>query len=325
MKLKHTALWSGVVAAALLLTACGKSNSGSGSMSSSGMSSSTASTAQNGAWKTGLGVLTETTDDHRTGKINLVAAAVLLDGEGKIIDVTFDELESTISADGSGVLSMPTDYRTKRQKGDDYPLAAASGIKKGWTEQADAFADYLKGMTAEKVAKLETEEDGKPKDADLLSSCTIAIDGYRDAVAKACANAEALGAAKGDRVSLGIEAANASSDVTATDDKDVNAQVGCDDRGPDRRFRWPGDQCHRGYGGARPDRDVGRQCHGSGRRENQAGAGRKLRDAGCFLSGQGVVRAQRGLLLLPQGKDRCRDCKAPGGWLGCGPGCPVHH
>ena len=43
MKLKHTALWSGVVAAALLLTACGKSNSGSGSMSSSGMSSSTAS------------------------------------------------------------------------------------------------------------------------------------------------------------------------------------------------------------------------------------------------------------------------------------------
>ena len=45
MKLKHTALWSGVVAAALLLTACGKSNSGSGSMSSSGMSSSTASTA----------------------------------------------------------------------------------------------------------------------------------------------------------------------------------------------------------------------------------------------------------------------------------------
>lgn len=92
MKLKHTALWSGVVAAALLLTACGKSNSGSGSMSSSGMSSSTASTAQNGAWKTGLGVLTETTDDRRTGKINLVAAAVLLDGEGKIIDVTFDEL-----------------------------------------------------------------------------------------------------------------------------------------------------------------------------------------------------------------------------------------
>ena len=76
MKLKHTALWSGVVAAALLLTACGKSNSGSGSMSSSGMSSSTASTAQNGAWKTGLGVLTETTDDHRTGTGDFIGATI---------------------------------------------------------------------------------------------------------------------------------------------------------------------------------------------------------------------------------------------------------
>lgn len=325
MKLKHTALWSGVVAAALLLTACGKSNSGSGSMSSSGMSSSTASTAQNGAWKTGLGVLTETTDDHRTGKINLVAAAVLLDGEGKIIDVTFDELESTISADGSGVLSMPTDYRTKRQKGDDYPLAAASGIKKGWTEQADAFADYLKGMTAEKVAKLETEEDGKPKDADLLSSCTIAIDGYRDAVAKACANAEALGAAKGDRVSLGIEAANASSDVTATDDKDVNAQVDVtivalttDSDG--RVTSAIGDM-------AEPALTVMSDGNvmAPDAVKTKLEQGDSYGDAGCFLSGQGVVRAQRGLLLLPQGKDRCRDRKAPGGGLGCGPDCPVHH
>ena len=225
MKLKHTALWSGVVAAALLLTACGKSNSGSGSMSSSGMSSSTASTAQNGAWKTGLGVLTETTDDHRTGKIDLVAAAVLLDGEGKIIDVTFDELESTISADGSGVLSMPTDTRTKRQKGDDYPLAAASSLKKGWAEQADAFADYLTGLTPQQAARLETDKDGRAADPDLLSGCTIRVDQYRDAVAKACTNASALGAAKGDRVSLGVVAENASSDVTATDDKDLNAEV----------------------------------------------------------------------------------------------------
>ena len=62
-------------------------------------------------------------------------------------------------------------------------------------------------------------------DADLLSGCTIRVDKYRDAVAKACTNAAALGAAKGDRVSLGVEAENASSDITATDDKDVNAEV----------------------------------------------------------------------------------------------------
>ena len=72
---------------------------------------------------------------------------------------------------------------------------------------------------------LETDKDGKAVDADLLSGCTIRVDQYRDAVAKACTNASALGAAKGDRVSLGVEAENASSDITATDDKDVNAQV----------------------------------------------------------------------------------------------------
>ena len=120
---------------------------------------------------------------------------------------------------------MPTDYRTKRQRGSDYPLAEVSSLKKGWTEQADAFASYLKGMTAEQIAHLETDEAGKAKDADLLSHCTIAVEQYRRAVEKACTNADVLGAAKGDRVGLGIEVKNASSDVTATDDKDVNAQL----------------------------------------------------------------------------------------------------
>ena len=80
-------------------------------------------------------------------------------------------------------------------------------------------------MTPEQASMLETDKDGKAADADLLSGCTIRVDQYRDAVAKACTNASALGAAKGDRVSLGVEAENASSDITATDDKDVNAEV----------------------------------------------------------------------------------------------------
>ena len=80
-------------------------------------------------------------------------------------------------------------------------------------------------MTPEQVSMLKVDKDGKPTDADLLSGCTIAVDRYRDAVTRACANARTLGAAKGDRVALGIEAVNGTSDITATDDKDVNAQV----------------------------------------------------------------------------------------------------
>ena len=228
MTQRQKALLSCAVAAALLLSGCRKGNSDSGSMSSSNAmsgSSGSASTTQTGGWKTGLGILTEASDEARTGTIHTIAAAVLLDGDGKLADVMLDELEVEVTADGKGVVTMPTDYRTKRQKGDDYPLAAASSLKKGWAEQADDFADYLTGMTPEQASMLETDKDGKAVDADLLSGCTIRVDKYRDAVAKACTNASALGAAKGDRVSLGVEAENASSDITATDDKDVNAEV----------------------------------------------------------------------------------------------------
>ena len=156
MTQRQKALLSCAVAAALLLSGCRKGSSDSGSMSSSNAmsgSSGSASTTQTGGWKTGLGILTEASDEARTGTIHTIAAAVLLDGDGKLADVMLDELEVEVTADGKGVVTMPTDYRTKRQKGGDYPLAAASSLKKGWAEQADDFADYLTGMTPDDIYK----------------------------------------------------------------------------------------------------------------------------------------------------------------------------
>ena len=205
------------MAAALLLTACGKTNAGSGSSGSmSGSSGTSSAQTQTAAWKTGLGVVTEATDQDRAGKIELAAAAVLLDGEGKLESVLLDELEVSVSADSTGHVTLPTDWRTKRQKGDDYPLAEVSSLKKGWAEQVDAFSSYLIGMTPEQVSMLKVDKDGKPTDADLLSGCTIAVDRYRDAVTRACANAKTLGAAKGDKAALGIETVNGNADRRVT-------------------------------------------------------------------------------------------------------------
>ena len=120
---------------------------------------------------------------------------------------------------------MPTDYRTKRQKGDDYPLAAVSSLKKGWAEQADAFGSWLEGKTPDEVKKLKTDADGKPTEADLLSGCTIAVDRYRDAVVRACENAQVLGAARGDTVKLGVEVAEMPQGLAGTDDKDAQVQA----------------------------------------------------------------------------------------------------
>ena len=192
------------LAAALTLTACGGSGSGSSGSMSTGMGGSSSQTTQNAAWRTGLGILTEADGKERAGKINTIAAAVLLDAEGKVADVMLDEVELSVTGDGTGKVTMPGETLTKRQKGEDYPLAAVSSLKKGWTEQADAFGNYLTGKTPDEVKKLATDDDGKPKDADLLSGCTIAVDGYRDAVVRACENAKAVGSAHGDRAVLGV-------------------------------------------------------------------------------------------------------------------------
>lgn len=213
------------LAAALALTACSRSDSGSSGSMSMGTGGSSSQTTQNAAWRTGLGILTEASDQERAGKIDTIAAAVLLDAEGRVADVMLDEVEISVTGDSTGKVTMPTDDRTKRQKGDDYPLAAVSSLEKGWTEQADAFGNYLTGKTPDEVKKLATDDDGKPKDADLLSTCTIAVDGYRDAVVRACENAKAVGSARGDRAVLGVSVRNETKDLTADDDHDVTAQV----------------------------------------------------------------------------------------------------
>lgn len=198
MKKLSCVILGGALAAALALTACG-ANAGSGTGSSSmGMSESTgtAQSSQNGgnaAWRTGLGVLTEASASGDTSKVNTITAVVVLDGEGKVADVTLDEMELSLSADSSGGITLPSDLRTKRQKGSSYPLAEVSSLEKGWAEQADAFGRWLTGKTPDEVRDIKTDEDGRPADADLLSGCTITVDGYRDAVLRACENAKAVG------------------------------------------------------------------------------------------------------------------------------------
>ena len=145
--------------------ACGGSGSGSSGSMSTGMGGSSSQTTQNAAWRTGLGILTEADGEERAGKINTIAAAVLLDAEGKVADVMLDEVELSVTGDGTGKVTMPGETLTKRQKGEDYPLAAVSSLKKGWAEQADAFGDFLAGKTPDEVKKLATDDDGKPKDA----------------------------------------------------------------------------------------------------------------------------------------------------------------
>ena len=106
-----------LLTASLLLAACGSSSS-SGSSSGSMNGGSGAAQNQQGAWRTGLSMVTRVDSEERAGEIHTILAAVLLDEDGRIVQVSLDELESSITADANGVVTMPTDYRTKRQKGE---------------------------------------------------------------------------------------------------------------------------------------------------------------------------------------------------------------
>ena len=117
------------LAAALALTGCGGGSSGSSSGSMSGSTSAGSSAAESAAWRTGLGVLTETAGTDRAGSIHTVAAAVLLDADGKLAEVTLDELELSVSADSTGKVTTPTDTRTKPE---GLGLPAGRGV---WPEK----------------------------------------------------------------------------------------------------------------------------------------------------------------------------------------------
>ena len=71
---------------------------------------------------------------------------------------------------------------TKRELGNDYGMKAASKIGKEWYEQQEYFCNYIKDMTEDEVDAVSTDADGKPKEADLLSGCTVAVKDYITAV-----------------------------------------------------------------------------------------------------------------------------------------------
>lgn len=194
-----------VLAAALALNGCGADSSGSSGASEPAGSSSSLAETQNSGQRTGLGILTDTTAQGRTGKVHTVTAAVVLDREGRLEKVVLDELEVPVTAKDADTLTLPEDHRTKRQKGEEYPLAEVSSIGQGWTRQADAFGQYLTGKTAGEVRNLATDEEGRSTDPDLLTGCTIAVDRYRDAVLLACENAEPLEPLPTDAVAAGLQ------------------------------------------------------------------------------------------------------------------------
>lgn len=156
--------------------------------------------------KTGYAISSEIKEDEYNKsdsalEIDSVCAAVLVDADGKIIDVKIDEAQTKpdLTKDNGDV----SDLRTKLEKKEDYGMKSASPIGKEWYEQVDAFEAWAKGKTAEEV-KAGIGEDGYASDADLKAGCTIYANGFATVTAQAVENATDCGAKATDTLKLGM-------------------------------------------------------------------------------------------------------------------------
>ena len=106
--------------------------------------------------------------------------------DGTITSCIFDAVQAKVSFDATGVVTadLTTPVQTKNELGENYGMVAWGGAIAEWNEQAASFAEYVIGKTAEEVSGIAVEA-GKPTDADLTSSVTIAIGGFQGLIAKA--------------------------------------------------------------------------------------------------------------------------------------------
>ena len=156
--------------------------------------------------KTGYAISSEIKEDEYNKsetalELDSVCAAVLVDADGKIIDVKIDEAQTKpdLKKDNGDV----SDLRTKLEKKEDYGMKSTSPIGKEWYEQVEAFEAWAKGKTAEEV-KAGIGEDGYASDADLKAGCTIYANGFATVTAKAVENATDCGAKATDTLKLGM-------------------------------------------------------------------------------------------------------------------------
>lgn len=162
--------------------------------------------------KTGMAVITELTKSTDAGakpglaQIDSTVVAVTVDGNGKIVKCVIDAVQSKINFDASGKLITAKDtmFLTKTELGKGYGMQKASKIGKEWNEQAAALAKYVVGKTVKEIKAIAVDESKHPTGSDLKASVTMSIGGYIEAIEKAVAQAQALGASSSDELGLGV-------------------------------------------------------------------------------------------------------------------------
>lgn len=173
-----------------------------------------------------IGKSTDAGEKDGLAEVDTMFAAVLVDGSGKITDCKIDSVQTKVdfSKEGKVLTDLATEVKTKNQLGEEYGMRKASAIGKEWNEQADGFAKYVIGKTADEVKGIAVSSDGLADDADLKATITVHVGDFIKVVSQAAADAKDLGAKEGDKLGYGI-VTNIESSKDAASDADGQAQA----------------------------------------------------------------------------------------------------
>lgn len=158
-----------------------------------------------------------TEDKNGQGSVDLTAAVITLDKDGKIVACDLDTLQIKAAYDIAGKAVANAEFKTKRELGDAYNMVAYGQAKQEWYKQADAFEALIVGKTVADVRGLMVNETNKGTDEVINAGCTIVINEFVNAIEKAAQGAKDSDLTKD--VTLKVTMAAEQTCTDATEDK----------------------------------------------------------------------------------------------------------
>ena len=127
-----------------------------------------------------------TAEKDGTAQLDADITVLTMNGE-TITGCLIDSLQAKVSFNAAGEITadLTAPVKTKNELGEAYGMKAYAGSAYEWNEQAAAFAAYVTGKTAHEVFGIAVNEKTAPTDADLASTVTIAVGGFKNLIVKA--------------------------------------------------------------------------------------------------------------------------------------------
>lgn len=156
------------------------------------------------------------------GKVEITAAALTVDKDGKIVACVLDTAANTVKYNTEGKALAEESFKTKKELGDAYNMVAYGGATQEWYKQVAAFENLVKGKTLAEVKALVVDGDKGTSDV-TGAGCTITINEFVLAIEKAYNSASASNVTASHVLTLGVHTEQTCKD--ATEEKEGTNQV----------------------------------------------------------------------------------------------------